>query len=378
MAIAPPVVFVHDDPQLAALLDQLCEALRARGVEVRRGALSAGALQELETLQASPAPRAPDGPRNIYAREQHGGAAVLQPFADVDVAVFSSRSRCPAAFIAAAPRLRAIVAPSIGVETIDVAAASARGVLVGHGATPENVVSMAEANVMLLLMLLYRPDLSMQVMAGQRPRPAASGAARWSRTLQRRTVGLIGWGRIGQAVAARLQPFEVELIVARHPGVTIDPALRNVSVRDLDELLAESDIVTLHAAARAGAPPLLGAREIARMKRGAYLINTARGTLVDETALCEALARGDLAGAALDTFAIEPLAPDSALRRLDNVILTPHLVGHTREMFESFLPVALENIVRVLDGKPPRYCKNPQAIPRWLERFEAARQQQQS
>jgi D-3-phosphoglycerate dehydrogenase len=105
------------------------------------------------------------------------------------------------------------------------------------------------------------------------------------------------------------------------------------------------------------------------MKPSAYLVNTSRGEAIDEAALYRALKEKRIAGAALDSFAVEPLPDDSPLRQLDNVILTPHMVGHTQDVFASFPPAAVENITRILRGEPPLYCKNPEIIPAWKRRL---------
>jgi D-3-phosphoglycerate dehydrogenase len=115
---------------------------------------------------------------------------------------------------------------------------------------------------------------------------------------------------------------------------------------------------------------MIGATELALMKPTAYLVNTARGNAVDEQALIQALRSGRLAGAALDVFEKEPLPPDSALRELDNVILTSHIVGHVSEMHDSFLHSAIENVTRVLRGETPLYVRNPEVIPAWRGRLQ--------
>jgi len=114
---------------------------------------------------------------------------------------------------------------------------------------------------------------------------------------------------------------------------------------------------------------MLGERELALMKPSAYLVNTSRGEAIDEGALYRALKEKRIAGAALDSFTVEPLPDDSPLRGLDNVILTPHMVGHTQDVFASFPPAAVENITRILSGEPPLYCKNPEIIPAWRRRL---------
>lgn len=341
-----PRVFLHDDPPMAALFDDLAAGLAARGAEVVRGSIDAAALRDPCTLR--------------------------ERLHDVAIAVFSSRSRCPAALLDAAPLLHGIVTPTIGTETIDVTAATARGILVGHGATPENVLSMSEATLMLILNLLYRPEHAAAVMRGERARPDGLARPRWARTLAGRRVVVLGYGRIGAAVAHHLMAFGAEVCVVNRNGTAPAGAPAALRFAALQEALPRAEILTLHADARAGEAPLLGAAQLALLPRGALLVNTARGQLIDEIALADALARGHVAAAALDTFTAEPLAADSPLRNLDNVFLTPHLVGHTQEMFASFLPVALENIGRLIDGEPPRYCKNPEAIGAWQARRRLA------
>ena len=134
-------------------------------------------------------------------------------------------------------------------------------------------------------------------------------------------------------------------------------------------LLRNSDIVNVLVELTAQTHGMIGAAELAMMRRDACLVNTARGAVVDEAALAQALRDGVIAGAALDAFATEPLAADSPLRTLDNVILTPHNIGHTRELIDSFVPATYENVVRIAAGEPPLYFKNPQVLPKWRERL---------
>ncbi len=141
-------------------------------------------------------------------------------------------------------------------------------------------------------------------------------------------------------------------------------------IADLATLLRASDIVNVLVELTAQTHGMIGTAELAMMRRDAYLVNTARGAVVDEAALAQALRDGVIAGAALDAFATEPLAADSALRTLDNVILTPHNIGHTRELMESFVPATYENVVRIAAGEPPLHFKNPQVLPKWRERLE--------
>lgn len=349
MAARHPTVFLAHDYMLSEVLDQIAAGLAERRVRVVRGPVTV------------------PGPKLVY--DVPDMRARLR---DVEVAVFSSRSVCGPELMDAMPRLRGIVNPTVGLETVDVGAATARGILVGHAATLQNRTALSEATVMLILMQLYQPDRAREVMDGRRPRPRALLAERWARILAGRTVGLVGFGRIGREVARRLAGFGVRVLACGRPGAPPpDDLPDHVAFVALDELLAGSDIVSLHVTPASGARPVMGAREFALMKPGARLINTARGQAVDEGALCEALSSGRLGGAALDTFEVEPLPADSPLWTLDNVYLTPHLVAQTYDGLSVLPGTALENIDRLLRGELPLYCKNPEAEPAWRRRLDA-------
>lgn len=283
------------------------------------------------------------------------------------LAVFSNLNLCNRPMLLAAPRLLGIVNPTIGVETVDIEAASELGILVANGSTPENYTSMAEATVLLVLMLMYRPGRTIEVMQGRRERPPLQADRLWSKMLMRRTIGLVGFGRIGRAVAERLQGWGVRLL-AWSPRLDPRTLPGFVSSADLPGLLSGSDVVCILASGGDASRHLIGAAEIGSMKRGAFLVNTARGSIVDENALAAALADGHLGGAALDAFSQEPLPADSPFRSLENVILTPHLIGHTAELAESLRPAAMANIAKILAGEEPVHCRNPATL-----RFSRAR-----
>jgi phosphoglycerate dehydrogenase-like enzyme len=136
-----------------------------------------------------------------------------------------------------------------------------------------------------------------------------------------------------------------------------------------DELLTQSDVVSLHLDLNPTTRHIISGRELAKMKPSAYLINTSRGGLIDEDALYEHLKANRIAGAALDTFRVEPLPGASPLRELENVILTPHMIGQTAESQGSFRPVLVENALRLLRGEVPQYIRNPEVIPQWRQRL---------
>lgn len=282
-----------------------------------------------------------------------------------DILVTGGGFPLDAARLTAARNVRAIVCGAIGTEGVDIDAASSRAIAVAYAPTEENVRSMAEAAILLMLSLLYDIDRSVDMLRYNRPRPSNVAA----RMLTGRTVGLIGFGRIARAVAGCLLPWGVNILVytrGQLDSSELPSRARHVS---LEELLRASDIVSLHASARAGDRPIIGSRELALMKRSAFLINTARGSLVDETALAEALLEQRIAGAALDTFVVEPLAPDHVLRTIENVILTPHMVGHTVEMMESLSRALIENLESIIAGRLPKHLKNPDVSARWLQRW---------
>lgn len=343
--MARHTVFIAQDFALVEVMQDIARRLSTRGIEVIRG------------------PESRPGERTIFPRERW-----QEWFGRASIAMFSSRSMCNRELLEWAPRLIGVVNPTIGLDTVDVAAASELGIIVGHGATPENFNSMAEATVMLMLMCLYNPAATSDVLHGRRPRPKPTPTDMWARMLMGRTVGLVGFGRIGRAVAARLQGWHARILVA-DPYVKPETMPAYAELAPLERVLSESDIVAVLVAVTPQTRKLIGSRELGLMKREAFLINTARGDAVDETALTQALRERKIAGAALDTFEVEPLPAASPLRSLDNVYLTPHMVGHTREVFSSFPPAAEENILRILAGEPPLYCKNPEAIPRWRERL---------
>jgi D-3-phosphoglycerate dehydrogenase len=286
--------------------------------------------------------------------------------ADTDVVVLTPRTKFAGPEIAAAQRLKGIVFPTIGVEALDLAAADAAGLAVGNGATAEAIESMAEANVMLMAALLL--DLPGKSRA-LRERGWRDGTVR-ARMMRGRTIGFVGFGRIARATLRRLANWGVNAAYFDPyvgEGAALEPAAMRIA--DLPTLLRTSDIVNVLAELTAQTHGMIGAAEIAMMRRDACLVNTARGAVVDEAALAQALHDGVIAGAALDAFATEPLAADSPLRSLDNVILTPHNIGHTCELIDSFVPATYENVVRIATGEPPLYFKNPQVLPKWRERL---------
>jgi D-3-phosphoglycerate dehydrogenase len=249
-----------------------------------------------------------------------------QALATASALIVRSETRVTAAMIDAAPNLKVVARAGIGVDTIDVAAATRRGIAVMN-APGANTVSAAEHAIALLLSLLrHIPEAAETMRQGGWDRKRFEGSE-----LRGKTLGVVGLGRIGGYVARLAQAFGMT-IVAYDPFVTPQRAAElQARLVPIERLLEEADIVTLHVSLTDETRHLLNAPRLALMKTTAFLVNTARGELVDEAALVAAVKEKRIAGAAIDVFAEEPLPKESPLRGLDRVLLTPHLAASTSE-----------------------------------------------
>ena len=265
--------------------------------------------------------------------------------------VISGPGRWNAAVLSALKgSLRLAVKFGVGVDHIDLDAATRAGIAIAN-APGCNAMAVAEHTVTLILALLRR--------LGQADAKIRRG--HWHHqcdTLIGKTVGLVGFGQIARQVASFLVGFPITLLAYDIRPVENDPSLRVVPV-GLDELLARSDIVSLHLPLTETTRNLVDDAFLARMKRGAYLVNTARGGLVNETDLVNALRDGQIGGAGLDTFAVEPLPLSSPLLELDNVILSPHCASNTQQAFRSILACCLDNIITFKTGCGDAHVLNP-------------------
>lgn len=255
--------------------------------------------------------------------------ALLQAAGQADALIVRNRSQVDATLLAAAPRLRAVGRLGVGLDNIDLPGCAARGIQVVP-ATGANARAVAEYVIGTLLALLRGAyAASAEVAGGQWPRTALSQGLE----AHGRTLGVVGFGGIGQLTARLAAGLGMRVaacdaaLPADHPAWAEAGATR----LELDDLLAQADAVTLHVPLTAGTRHLLDAARIARMRPGAVLINTSRGSIVDEAALAAALRGGHLGGAALDVFEQEPLPAGGPLTGAPNLILTPHIAGLTRE-----------------------------------------------
>ncbi len=245
--------------------------------------------------------------------------------------------------LAAAKGLQLIAKNGAGIDSVDLAEAARRGigVCVAPGA---NADAVAEHAIALMLALVRDlPALDRKLRAG-----GWEGTGWQGRDFRGSVVGIVGFGAIGRATAQLAQALGAQVRVWRRAGQAEGFAVE----RDLNALLEQVDILSLHCPLNDDTRGLIGAAELARMKPGAIVINTARGAVIDEAALIDALERGHLGAAGLDTFEAEPLAADSPLRRLPNVLITPHVAGVTRQAALRVATTTAQNVIDVLAGKP--------------------------
>lgn len=286
---------------------------------------------------------------------------LLRGVAEADGLLCLLTDRVDAELMAAAPRLRVISNCAVGYDNIDVSAATARGILVCNtpGVLTETTADLAWA----LLMAAAR-------RLGEAERYLRAGRWRsWSpqlmlgQDLHGATLGIVGLGRIGQAVARRARGFGMRILYA-DPEARLEVEQELGAVRlPLEQLLREADFVSLHTPLTEATRHLIGATELALMKPTAVLVNTARGPVVDEQALAEALRAGRLFAAGLDVFAEEPLPADSPLLGLENVVLLPHIGSASVATRTLMARMAAENLVAGLAGRRPAHLVNTEVLP---------------
>jgi D-3-phosphoglycerate dehydrogenase len=253
-----------------------------------------------------------------------------------------------AAALAAADRLKVIARYGVGVDSVDLDAAREKGIIVTN--TPgANSVSVAELALALILALVRQiPEAVSASRQGKFPRLAGI-------TLEGKTIGILGLGAIGKALAQRLQGFDCRLAAYDpYPDQAFARA-HQVDLLPLEAILPQADIVSLHMPLLPGTHHLVDAAFLAKMKPGAFLVNTARGEVIDETALLAALQSGHLRGAALDAFAVEPPDPSHPLLPLPQVIATPHLGAQTDGATNNMGRMALCDCLAVLRGEMPHF-----------------------
>lgn len=273
---------------------------------------------------------------------------LIERIRDAEVVInIRSSSKFTARVFASCPKLKLLSLWGTGTDNVDLAAASQHGVTVTN--TPGvAAVSIAEHSLALLFAVARRlPVIDARVRQGEWPRGS-------SVQLNGRTLGVIGLGAIGRQFARIAQGIGMRVICwTMNPN----PALGFSLVPDLDTLLRESDVVSMHLRLSDRTHHMLGKEQFALMKKGVIFINTARGPIVDEAALIQALASGHVAGAGLDVFEVEPLPAGHPLTEMPNVVLTPHSAGITPEVLEAGLALSIENVWNFYSGSPTHVVK---------------------
>jgi glyoxylate reductase len=266
---------------------------------------------------------------------------------DADGLITMLSDRIDGGLIAGAPRLRSVSNYAVGYDNIDVPAASARGIVIGH--TPD-VLTEATADLAWALLMAAARQITHA--------SADARAGKWKTWEPSRylgadvhgaTLGIIGAGRIGRAVARRGSGFGMEVLISARPGTTPEPGSDRTP---LDEVLARSDFLSLHCPLTPETKNLINAQTLALMKPTAILINTARGPIVDQDALIEALRTGRIAAAGLDVTTPEPLPPEHPLWQTPNVTIVPHIGSATRSTRERMAVIAVDNLLAGLAGEP--------------------------
>ncbi|HEV8721465.1 MAG TPA: NAD(P)-dependent oxidoreductase [Candidatus Binatia bacterium] len=308
-------------------------------------------------------------PQDDFRTFRYERKELVNLIGDCPIVYPSGRDIIGADILDSCPDLQAVVKSSIGIETVDVDAATDLGILCCNSPTPENYMGVAEATLGLMVALFKRLKFNEAFMRN----------GGWKELQNRgtlmlgKTVGIIGVGRIGQNVAKRLGAWGMK-VLGYDPYVKQETvATLGVKMVSLDELLKESDLVTLHVVLTRETRGMIGMRELKLMKPTAFIVNTSRGPAIKEADIVQALNEKIIAGAALDVFDEEPMPMDNPLRQIDpyRLILTPHNIGANPGSSEAGQRMAAQSMLAILDGKVPDTVVNPLAIPRWKERFWA-------
>ncbi len=273
--------------------------------------------------------------------------------ADYDGLIIRSSVKVTKEVLANADHLKVIGRAGVGLDNVDIDEASLRGIVVLNTPGANTIATTEHALAMLLAVCRHIPRADASVRAKEWTRKKFLGVQ-----LYRKILGIIGLGRIGTQVAKRARSFGMK-VVAYDPYINAEVTRQlKVELVELDELLAQSDFVSLHGALTPETRHLINAQAIAKMKKGARLVNCARGQLIDETALADALQSGHVAGAALDVFSSEPLPADSPLRHAPNLILTPHVAASTIEAQRDVSTQVVDRVLSALKGQDFRNVVN--------------------
>ncbi|MDQ3250463.1 MAG: phosphoglycerate dehydrogenase [Chloroflexota bacterium] len=283
---------------------------------------------------------------------------LIEIIPNYDALLVRSSTLITAAVIQAGKRLRVVARAGVGVDNIDVEAATGAGVIVVNAPTGNTVAAAEHTIAMLMAVARSIPQADAHVRGGGWKRNQFVGSE-----VRGKVLGSVGLGRVAQEVAHMAQGLGMR-VVAYDPYVTEEyAAQRGVTLADLDILLAQADFVTLHVPLTPQTRHQINHERLLGMKKGAFLLNVARGGVIDEAALVDVINAGHLGGAALDVFEVEPLPTDSPLRTCAKIILTPHLGASTVEAQEKVAEDVALQVLDVLNDRPARYAVNAPIIP---------------
>ncbi|HWF56904.1 MAG TPA: phosphoglycerate dehydrogenase [Candidatus Dormibacteraeota bacterium] len=294
-------------------------------------------------------------------------ASLIARIPGYDALVVRSETKVTAAVLASAGRLRVVGRAGVGVDNIDIEAATGHGVLVLNAPTGNTIAAAEHAVAMMLALARNIPAADASLRAGRWERSKLIGVE-----LRDRTLGVLGLGKIGFEVARIAGEGLRMRVLAHDPLVTHERAEQaGAELVDLETLLAESDVVSVHVPLTDRTRGIIGAAELRRMRPGARLINVARGGIIDEEALAGAVRDGIVAGAAIDVFTREPVPPGHPLIGVDGIVVTPHLGASTAEAQVNVAADVADQIVEYLRGGSPRYAVNAPAVnPEELARLQ--------
>lgn len=284
---------------------------------------------------------------------------LLKEVAEIDGLYCNINEKIDAQLLDAGRKLKVVASMSVGLDHIDLDAATRRGIMVTN--TP-GVLTEAVADETFALLL----DAARRITESDRYVRAGSWKIKWTPMLQvgtdvyGKTLGIYGMGRIGIAVAKRARGFNMRVIYYNASRKQRLEEEYGIQYRSKEELLRESDFLSVHVPLLPETKNSIGARELGLMKKTAYLINTSRGGVVDEKAMIEALEAGKIAGAGLDVFEREPIGMDNPLLKMENVVLAPHLASGSIESRTAMATLAAENLIAALEGRTPPNLINKQ------------------
>jgi phosphoglycerate dehydrogenase-like enzyme len=308
---------------------------------------AAASLSCMDTLRAC-------GELLVFRKAIPSPAELIEALKDVHILIpIRERTQLTSNVLEALPSLEMISQTGGNTPHLDLEAATRRGIIVCT--SPGTGQSTAELTFALMLAVMRRIPQEHQAMR----------AGHWQTSqgvgLQGKILGIIGLGRIGSRVAHMAQAFGMRVLATGFTLTAERAMAHGVRMASLEDLLARSDVVSVHLRLSERSDKLIGRQELRLMKPTAYLINTARGPIVDEAALIDALRHRRIAGAGLDVFTQEPIDPNNPLLQLDNVVCTPHIGFVTQESYEQMLGGAVENIMNYLEGNPTN-VRNPQVL----------------